>query len=205
MATSVLLVDDHELIRAGLRNGLQATGDITVVGEAASGAEALAVATRVRPDVITLDIQLPDISGLELIAQLKEALPDVALLMLTMFPESEYVFRALDAGASAFLGKESTVLEIASTIRTIAVNPRSFSSPYLAKSSQERSHELLTQQERRILSLLVEGATIKEISDLLFISQATTKTHINHIYAKLKVKNRAQAVASALRLGLVAP
>ncbi|MEI7549928.1 MAG: response regulator transcription factor [Actinomycetes bacterium] len=205
MATNVLIVDDHELIRAGLRNGLQSTGDIDVVGEAASGAEAIAVATRVRPDVIVLDIQLPDISGLELIPQIQKEVPDAAFLMLTMYPESAYLFRALDCGASAFLGKESSILEIASAIRAIAVNPRSFTSPYLSHSLRERDHELLTQQERRILSLLVEGATIKEISELLFIAQATTKTHINHTYAKMKVKNRAQAVASALRLGLVAP
>ncbi|CAB4692060.1 unannotated protein [freshwater metagenome] len=205
MATTVLLVDDHELIRAGLRNGLQSTGDIDVIGEAASGAEAMAVATRMRPDVIILDIQLPDISGLELIPKIRKEIPDVAFLMLTMYPESEYLFQALESGASAFLGKESSILEIASTIRSIAVNPRSFTSPLLSHSLKERDHELLTQQERRILSLLVEGCTIKEISELLFIAQSTTKTHINHTYAKMKVKNRAQAVASALRLGLVAP
>ena len=124
MATTVLLVDDHELIRAGLRNGLQSTGDIDVIGEAASGAEAMAVATRMRPDVIILDIQLPDISGLELIPKIRKEIPDVAFLMLTMYPESEYLFQALESGASAFLGKESSILEIASTIRSIAVNPR---------------------------------------------------------------------------------
>ena len=200
-----MLIDDHEIIRAGLRKGLQSADDIAVICEAASGSEAVAAAEKFRPDIITIDIELPDVSGLDLIPRLRQILPDSSYIVLTMYPESEYLHKALSAGASAFLGKESSLIEIIATIRSIAINPRTFISPFVARSSNQRDKPTLTPQELRIISLLVDGATIKEISELLFISTATTKTHINHTYAKLGVKNRAQAVVAALRLGIVAP
>ncbi len=205
MPTKVMLVDDHEIIRAGLRRGLQSAEDIEVICEAASGSEALAAAEKFRPDIIILDIELSDFSGLELIPRIRRVLPESSFIMLTMYPESEYLQRALSAGASAFLGKESSLLELVSIIRSIAINPRTFISPFIARALAPQDKPMLTTQELRILSLLVEGATTKEISELLYISHATAKTHINHIYAKLEARNRAQAVATALRLGMVAP
>jgi len=204
MPTKVMLVDDHEIIRAGLRRGLQVAGDIELVCEAASGIEAEAAAEKFRPDVITLDLELPDISGLDLIPRIRQILPECSFVILTMYPETEYLQKALSAGASAFLGKESSLADLISTIRSIAINPRTFISPFTARAFTPQEKPILTSQELRILSLLVEGSTIKGISDLLFISTATTKTHINHIYAKLEAKNRAQAVATSLRLGIVA-
>ncbi len=210
----VLLVDDHTILRAGLKMMLNAQPDIEVVGEASDGRRAIAEAQRLQPDVILMDITMPEYNGIEATRQVKRLLPDVRVLVLTMHENEEYLFQVLRAGASGYMLKEVADTELISAIRI--VNRGSF---YLSSSAQSMmvgdylqrvrsgeehdSYSELTEREREILKLVAEGYTNNQIAERLFISPKTVDTHRTHVMDKLNLHSRAELVKYAMRRGLI--
>jgi DNA-binding NarL/FixJ family response regulator len=206
MTIRVLLVDDHALIRQGLRRAFEATGDLEVVDEAGSVAQALALARQAEPDVCVVDVNLGDGNGIELCKQLREMMPTVGLVVLTMYDGDEHLFGALEAGASAFVLKSAPSDEVASAVRQAAASPTAFTANDLAGAMRRRMTQAtvqLTPREHEILQLLGQGMSVAEVSAALFISQSTAKTHMSKLYDKLDASNRTQAVMAAVRLGLL--
>ncbi|NKR95442.1 response regulator [Rhodococcus hoagii] len=199
---SVLLVDDHLVVRAGLRALLDSQPDITVIGEDDTGEDAAAIAVDRTPDVVMMDLALgTGIDGVEAIRRIRAARPEQPVLVFTTYDTDADVVRALDAGAIGYLLKDSAPPDIFGAIRD-AVAGRSVLSPPVASrvlDRMRRPDQALTAREAELLSLLAEGLTNKELGKRLFISEATVKTHLAHIYAKLGVDSRAAAVSIALR------
>lgn len=207
MATTVVLVDDHELIRQGLRRAFERTEDFSVVGEASSVAQAFEVIGECTPDVVVLDVRLPDGNGLDVARKVREARPQTGIVVLTMYAGDEQLFGALEAGASAFVPKDSPADDVIAAARHAAVSPRAFTASDLAGAMQRRltpTGPQLSPREREVLGLLADGLGVAAISKKLYISESTTKTHISKVYEKLGAANRAQALMTAMRLGLIA-
>jgi DNA-binding NarL/FixJ family response regulator len=204
--TSVLLIDDHELIRQGLRRAFERDPDFEVVGEAGSVAEGVALAGRLRPGVIVTDIRLPDGSGLDATRQIRKALPEAGIVVLTMYAGDEQLFGALEAGASAFVAKDAPADDVVAAARHAASSPTSFTATDLANAMRRRmtpSGPQLSPREREVLQLLADGLAVAQIARRLYISESTAKTHISKLYEKLGAGNRAQALMTAMRLGLI--
>jgi DNA-binding NarL/FixJ family response regulator len=204
---SVLIVDDHQLVRAGLRMALDRADDLEVVGEAASVAEAAEALERLSPRVLVTDVGLPDGDGIALVRRARKADPDLGIVVVTMYTSDEELFRALESGASAFVTKNAPAHEVVAAARHAAVSPDTFVAPGLAAAIQRRlqapTRPKLSQRETEVLQLLVDGLVVGQIGRRLFISESTAKTHVAKIYEKLGAGNRAQAVVTAIRLGLV--
>lgn len=210
----VLLADDHTILRAGLRMMLNAQADIEVVGEASDGKQAISEAQRLTPDVILMDITMPECNGIEATRQVKRLLPETRVLVLTMHENEEYLFQGLRAGASGYILKEAADTELISALRVI-YSGRFYLSPsaqtlmigdYLqrVRSGEERdSYSGLTEREREILKLVAEGYTNNQIAERLFISPKTVDTHRTHIMDKLNLHSRAELVKYAMRRGLL--
>lgn len=206
MPASVLLVDDHELIRQGLRRAFERDPDFTVVGEAGTLSEAARLANTLLPDVCVIDVRLPDGNGLELAQKLRQARSDVGLVILTMYAGDDQLFAALDAGASAFVPKSAPSDEVVAAAKHAAAKPASFVASDLADAMHRRLHPTgpqLTRREREVLDLLAEGLGVASIARKLYISESTTKTHVSKLYDKLGAANRAQAIMAAVRAGLL--
>jgi DNA-binding NarL/FixJ family response regulator len=205
--TTVLIVDDHDLIRQGLRRAFERAADFDVVGEAGSVAEGRAKVDALDPDVVVCDVRLPDGSGLDLVRSVREAHPDTGLVVLTMYAGDDQLFGALDAGASAFVPKDAPADEVVAAARHAAAAPRAFTAADLAAAMQRRltpTGPQLSPREREVLQLLADGLGVAAISRRLYISESTTKTHISKLYDKLGAANRAQALMTAIRVGLIA-
>jgi DNA-binding NarL/FixJ family response regulator len=214
----VLIADDHELMRNGLRAILDAQQDIAVIGEAEHGAQAVESAIRLRPDVVIMDIRMPRLDGIEATRRLAvqgEKAPKV--LVLTTFDLDEYVYQALRAGAAGFLLKDTPPRQLAEAVRTIAAGEsllapavtkrlieRYVSRPRSDTARRERFAEL-TERELEVLQLITRGLSNAEIGARLFLSEATVKTHVTRILSKLGVRDRVQAVVLAYESGLVQP
>ena len=206
MRTSVLLVDDHALIRQGLRRAFEATDDLEVVAEAGSLSEARALERAHTPDVAVVDINLGDGSGIDLVRELRAARPTMGLVVLTMYDGDEHVFAALEAGASAFVLKGAPSEDVVAAARSAAASPTTFTAQDLAGAMRRRMQTptvRLTPREQDILELLASGASVAEVAAKLYISQSTAKTHMSKLYDKLGAGNRTQAVMAAVRLGLL--
>ena len=206
MTRTVVIVDDHELIRQGLRRAFERSGDFTVAGEAGSVAAALTLVRATPPDVVIFDVRLPDGSGLEAAKKVRAEHPTMGIVVLTMYAGDEQLFGALEAGASAFVPKDAPVDDVISAARHAAVSPRAFTANDLAGAMQRRlspTGPQLSPREREVLGLLADGLGVAAISKQLFISESTTKTHISKVYEKLGAANRAQALMTAMRLGLI--
>ena len=206
MTTTVMLADDHELIREGLRRAFEREDDLEVVGEAASVAEAIAVGTHLTPDVAVIDLRRPDGNGLEIVRALRKHSADMGIVVLTMYAGDQQLFDALEAGASAFVPKSAPAEEIVAAARHAAAAPHSFASADLADAMKRRlspQGPALSPRETEVLHLLADGLGVAQISRRLYISESTTKTHVSHLYDKLGAANRAQALMTALRLGLL--
>ncbi len=206
MTLRVVIVDDHELVRSGLRRAFEVAGDFEVVGEAGTVADAVAKIAVLRPDVATLDIRLPDGDGLTLARTLRSQHPDLGLVVLTMYPGDDALLGALDSGANAFVAKSAPVAEVVAAARQAAGDSESFTAKDLAAAMRRKSAEPeinITQRELDVLKLLAQGYGIAQISRRLHISDSTTKTHVSKLYHKLGAGNRAQAIMSALRLGVL--
>ncbi len=204
---TVLIVDDHHLIRGGLRMAFDRTEDLKVVGEASSVAEALAALDELAPEVLVTDVGLPDGDGISLVRRARKSHPELGIVVLTMYTTDKELFAALESGASAFVGKDAPAHEVVAAARHAAVSPSTFIGPGLADAIRRRQQEparpKLSARELEVLHLLVNGFAVGQIGRRLFISESTAKTHVATIYKKLDVGNRAQAVVRALQLDLV--
>lgn len=213
--TRVLIVEDHTIVREGLHLLLRRNRQIAIVGEAATGREALELAAALQPDVILMDIRLPDIDGLEVTQRIKADHPNIAVIMLTMHDDEEYVIGAVRAGAAGYLLKDVSPTDLAKAIQTVCeggtiIEPSLLRKTLgtLAPSGSVRAEqlaeevELLTPREKEVLGVLVEGMTNREIGQALFISEQTVKTHVSAIIQKLGASDRTQAAVIALRQGL---
>ena len=209
----VLIVDDQELVRAGLRTILEAGGDISVVGEAADGAAAIDAASRLRPDVVLMDIRMPRLDGVEATRRMQ----DTRVVMLTTFDHDEYVVEALRAGASGFVVKDAPSEELLRAVRVVAAGD-ALLSPSVTRRMLSRVVGAgvrtrtpppgladLTERERDVLALVAHGNSNHEIADQLHVSEATVKTHVSHLLDKLGLRDRVQAVVLAYESGLVTP
>lgn len=206
MAITVLIVDDHELIRQGLRRAFERDGEFEVVGEAGTIGDASRLLGLLTPNVVVFDVRLPDGSGLDAARKARAQFPDLGIVILTMYAGDEQLFDALDAGASAFVPKNAPSEDVVAAARHAASSPGAFTSTDLAEAMKRKlspTGPQLSPREREVLQLLADGLGVAQISRQLYISESTTKTHISKLYEKLGAGNRAQALMSALRLGLL--
>jgi DNA-binding NarL/FixJ family response regulator len=202
----VLLVDDHELVRQGLAKAFERDESMQIAALAASVVQALAAWGEHQPDVVVTDLQLPDGSGLDIIRAIRAQNEKVGLVMLTMHSGDDQIFAAMEAGASAFVGKDAPSREVVSAARHAFSAPRSFLCAGLAGAMIRRSTNdvpKLSPREAEVLDLLAEGLGTGAIAKQLYMSESTAKTHIARIYQKLGAMNRAQALVTAMRLGLL--
>ncbi|MGT2755331.1 response regulator transcription factor [Streptococcus ovis] len=204
----VMLVDDHEMVRLGLKSFLNLQEDIEVVSEAHDGEEGLKLALQVRPDVIVMDLVMPKMTGVEATLALLKEWPDAKIVILTSYLDNEKIYPVLEAGARGYMLKTSSADEIVAAIRKVAKGELAIETEVEKKVADHRNHpalhEDLTARERDILALLAKGYDNQRIADESFISLKTVKTHVSNILAKLQVSDRTQAVVYAFQHGLVA-
>ena len=204
----VFLLDDHEIVRMGVRDLLEAEPDITVIGEAGTAASALARIPALRPDVAVLDVRLPDGDGVSVCRDIRSRMPEVACLMLTSFGDDEALFDAIMAGAAGYVLKQIRGTDLVGAVRTVAsgqslLDPEAASRVMARMRDQSRRSDPLaglTGQERKILELIGEGLTNRQIGERLFLAEKTVKNYVSALFAKLGMERRTQAAAYAARL-----
>jgi DNA-binding NarL/FixJ family response regulator len=218
----VLLVDDQQLLRAGFRMVIDSQPDLQVVGEAGDGEQAVAMATAVQPDVVLMDVRMPRVDGIEATARITASLPASKVVVLTTFDLDEYALAAIRAGASGFLLKDAPPEELLAAVRTVHAGDAVIApsttrrllehvAPLLPSGEDGEgaasSHLLdaLTEREREVLVLMAKGRSNTEIAADLFVAEATVKTHVSRVLAKLGARDRVQAVVTAYETGLVKP
>ncbi|MFC5183947.1 response regulator transcription factor [Actinomadura harenae] len=196
----VMIVDDHPIVREGLRGMLVAEPDLTVVGEAASGPEAVAVVPRLRPDVILMDLRMPGGSGLNALRLLA---PEYRIIVLTTFAGHGDIAQAIAAGAAGYLLKDASRGELALAVRTVAAGGRALCRDAADRLAAAESAPALSEREAQVLELVARGLTNAEVGGELHIGEATVKTHLLRVFAKLGVSDRMSAVMAAMRRGLI--
>lgn len=209
MTIRVFLLDDHELVRMGLRKLLESGGDIEVVGEAGTAAAAVARIPALKPDVAILDARLPDGSGIEVCRQIRSSHPDVKAIILTSYDDDEALFAAIMAGAAGYILKQVTGQDLLSAVRHVSAGG-SLLDPQVTERVMQRLRDggpgepeelkSLSAQERRILELVAEGLTNKQIGERLFLAEKTVKNYMSNVLAKLGLVSRTQAAVFATRL-----
>jgi two-component system response regulator NreC len=209
----VLIVDDHSIVREGVRMILSGQDDFDVVGEASNGREGVEIALRMKPDVVVMDISMPDMNGIEATAKIRAEMPDIEVLGLTMHEEDSYVFEMLKAGAAGYVLKRAASEDLVNAVRA-AHQGHAFLYPSVAKmvvqdflqraTTQDRQNlDGLTAREREVLTLIAEGMTNQQIAGKLYISIKTVQTHRAHIMEKLNLHDRTELVRYAIRKGLI--
>lgn len=216
MPIRLLLVDDHAVVRSGLRMLVEAESDFEIVGEAGSASEALNLVCQVTPDVILMDIGLPDISGIDATRQIKRVCPTAAVVALTIHEDEEYFFKMLEAGANGYVPKRAAPEELLTAIRAAAKN-EVYIYPSLAKllvrdylsqdqpAASQDSLDALTSREQEVLAYLADGASNSEIGEILSISPKTVARHRENIMQKLNLHSRTELVKYAIRKGIISP
>ncbi len=210
----VLVADDHTIVREGVRILLEAQPDIEVVGEAADGQEALARVRELQPDIVLIDIAMPNLNGMEATRAIKRDYPQIQIIALTMYESDEYFFQILNAGASGYILKKAASADLLAAIRAVYAGEvflypsvaRRLVSDYLTrvKSGEEKSsYDGLTAREREVLKLIAEGHTNQAIAEKLVISPSTVQTHRTRIMQRLNLHNRAELIQYAMRKGLL--
>jgi NarL family two-component system response regulator LiaR len=218
---TVLIVDDHAVVRKGVRGYLEAQPDIAIAGEAASGEEAVRLAADHRPDVILMDLVMPGMNGVAATRRVRQVSPDSQVIVLTSYHEDEHIFPAIKAGALSYLLKDVGPKELAAAVRAAAQGEAVLHSPVATRVLQQVRENLPTQElaapqpaaqplveplserELEVLDLIAAGLTNREIAKRLFIAHGTVKRHINNIYSKLQARHRTEAIARARDLGLL--
>ncbi|HWQ13944.1 MAG TPA: response regulator transcription factor [Roseiflexaceae bacterium] len=208
MAIRVVIADDHTVVRKGITELLSDEGDIMVVGEARTGQEAIDLALALRPDVVVMDINMPELSGVEATRQIRAQVPQVCVLVLTAYADDPYLYGLLDAGASGYILKTAEGREIVRAVRSTAAGQAALDpavAPRLiARLTQPAGHgDTLSERELEVLRLAARGLTNKQIGAELAISDRTVQHHLANIYAKLGVASRTEAVTAALQRNLI--
>ena len=207
----IVIADDHPIVRQGLATVLSQEEDLEVVGQAGNGLEAVAQARKLHPDIILMDLQMSEMDGVEAIQKIKMEASDIGIIILTTYDTDDYIFRGIEAGARGYLLKDSPPEEVLKAIRTVHEG-ESLIEPRVASRLLDRIGQLshpappesvLSQREIEVLQLMATGAANKEIANQLLIGQSTVKTHLIHIFNKLGVKGRTEAVAEAARKGII--
>jgi len=212
VAIRLMLADDHQMLREGLRRSMVDQG-FDVVGEASDGMEAVEAAFRLRPDVILMDVTMPEMDGVEATRRIRQSLAETRVVMLTMHADQDVLANAIRAGASGYLVKDCSTDEIADAVRMAATGDTPIS-PQLAASMLDEVRRLdqrhaadedriVTRREEEVLQLIADGCSTPEVAERLFISQKTVKNHLASIYQKLDARDRTQAVLQAVRMGIV--
>ncbi len=206
----LLLADDHKMFRQGLRELLERKTDFELVGEAANGADALAMVQQLHPDVVLLDIQMPEMDGVAVARQIAQCCPTVKVIMLTMYRQDQHLFEAIKAGARAYLLKDADASELIATIERVHRGDEVLDTTLTARvldefrrMSAEQENRFLTERERDILQLVAEGNDNRTIAARLYLSEKTVGNRLSEIFQKLGVNNRTQAAMVALQRGLV--
>ena len=206
MSINVVVIDDHTLVREGVSRVIAAEPDLAVVGEASSVGDARVLLEAKQPDVMLVDVSLPDGSGLALVRAARAGHPRLGIVVLTMHNDDDTLLEALDAGATALVLKSASSTEVVDAVRRAATAPDSFTANGLAAALRRQATTTvpkLTPRETEVLDRLVAGASVAEVSRELFMSESTVKTHVTKLYDKLGAHNRAGAIMAAVRLGLV--
>jgi two-component system response regulator NreC len=212
---SILIADDHSIVREGVRMILDGQEDFEVVGEASTGRQALEEARRLKPDVVVMDISMPDMNGIEATKKIRGELPDTQVMGLTMHEDESYVFELLKAGAAGYVLKRAAAEDLVSAVRA-AHQGEAFLYPTVAKmvvqdflqratTADQATLDGLTDREQEVLTLIAEGLTNQEIAGRLYISIKTVQTHRAHIMEKLNLHDRTELVRYAIRKGLIEP
>ena len=209
MTITLLLADDHTMVRQSMRQAMEAEG-FDVVGEAADGAEAVALAERHSPDVVLMDVTMPGVDGIAATRRIRAKLPATQVVMLTMHADRDVITRAIGAGAIGYLTKDCSVEEVAETVRLAATGDAALS-PGLAlgmlnaarQNGSAEPEPIISKREEEVLQLFATGASPTEVADQLFISVRTVKNHLSSIYQKLDARDRTQAVLKAVRMGII--
>jgi len=210
-AIKILIADDHPVVREGLIAMLSREADFKVVGEAKDGLEAVNKAKELSPDVVLMDLRMPEMDGVEAMRQIRPAMPDVKFIILTTYSDDDYIFSGIEAGARAYLLKDAPREDLFKAIRSV-YRGESLIQPVVASKLLDRfsqlsrrtpSGEELSEREVEVLRLMAKGAANKEISAELNIAQSTVKTHITNIFQKLGVNDRTEAVTQALKRGII--
>jgi len=212
--TRILLADDHKLMRSGLKALIEQQPDLAVVGEADDGRQAVALAISLKPDLLVMDIGMPNLNGIEAAHQITQATPGTAIVILSMHSDESYVLRALKAGAKGYLLKDSAESDLIRAVHAVA-GGKSFFSPAVSKvllddyvrklqrSGAEDAYDLLTPREREILQLIAEGKSNKDVANLLNLSVYTVETHRSNIMEKLNLRGIPELILYAVRKGII--
>ncbi|MDH4285769.1 MAG: response regulator transcription factor [Gallionellaceae bacterium] len=207
---NILVVDDHALIRKGMKQILEDTGDLRVTGEAESGAQAIRMAQVSRFDVVLLDITMPDRNGIDVLRQLKINHPQLPVLILSMHPEDQYAVRSMKAGAAGYLSKQSAPTQLVTAIRQVASGKKYISSELaerladgLSQGYEEQLHQTLSNREYQTLCLMASGKTLSEIAEAMSLSAKTVSVYRARLLEKMKMKNNAEAVRYAINNHLI--
>ena len=213
VTTTILLVDDHLILRDGLRSLLDSHADLTVIGDAETGRQAISLARKLKPDVIIMDINMPELNGIEATRRIKGEAPDTKIISLSMYADSRFIIGMLNAGASDIVHKSSAFEELIDAIRVTNAN-RIYASPKITdvvledyvrrlnETEQTQPKSPLSAREREIVQLIAEGLTTKKIADVLHISPNTVETHRHHVMSKLNIRSIAELTKYAIREGI---
>jgi len=199
----VLVAEDHNVVREGIVAIINRQKDMTVVGEAKNGEQAIALYREVKPDVTLMDLRMPKMEGLDAIVQIRQCDPQANIIILTTYDTDEDIYQGLQAGARGYLLKDTTTVELTKAVRQVSAGKRFLPSEVAVKLVERMEKDELTPREKEVLKLMVKGTSTAQLAENLHLSEGTIKFHINNIFQKLDVSDRAQAIVVALRRGII--